>query len=186
MKHAWNPGAVPAFLFHQGTNYRSYELLGCHVNAVAAIFRVWAPNAESVSVVGDWNDWEIGRDRLTMVSEGGLWETAVEGVERGHKYKFAITSKSGDTRLKADPFAFQSETDGKTASIVYDIEGYRWNDGAWQASRESINIYDSPMNIYELHCGSWRWSAERNPLSYRETADQLVPYLAEMGYNYLE
>ncbi|MDR0819594.1 MAG: 1,4-alpha-glucan branching protein GlgB [Oscillospiraceae bacterium] len=186
MKHAWSPGAVPAFLFHQGTNYRSYELLGCHVNSVAAIFRVWAPNSEAVSVVGDWNNWDNSVDTMTKVSEQGIWETAIEGVAPGQRYKYSIKTKDGRTIVKSDPFAFYSETDGKTASVIYNIEGYDWRDTEWIGSKADKNVYESPMNIYEMHVGSWRWTADRQPMGYRETADLLVPYLTEMGFNYLE
>ncbi|MDR2606239.1 MAG: 1,4-alpha-glucan branching enzyme, partial [Oscillospiraceae bacterium] len=184
MKNAWLPAAEPAYLFHQGTNYRAYEFLGCHTDGNSAVFRVWAPNAAGVAVTGDWNNWDSRADPMVKISDGGIWEAYIDGISAGQRYKFLIKTKNGKTLEKADPYAFYAETDGKTASIIYEIDGYDWNDGDWHSVRSAP--YDKPMNIYECHPGSWRFTAQRTPYGYRRAADELVPYLTELGYNYLE
>jgi len=184
MKNAWVPGTEPAYLFHQGTNFRAYEFLGCHINYESAVFRVWAPNAEGVSVCGDWNGWNPDANPMVRITNGGVWETYVDGVSIGQRYKYFIRTENGSYIEKADPYAFFSETNGKTASIVYDIDGYEWQDSEWQRTKSAP--YDKPMNIYECHPGSWRFNAEREPYGYRDAANELIPYLLDMGYNYLE
>ena len=165
---------LPAYLFHQGTNYTAYDYLGCHGEEREGIyvytFRTWAPNARRVALVSDFTDWEAGRD-FERISEQGIWELCVESPEslEGKFYKFAITGQDGEVRMKADPYAFQSETLKKTASIVRDISGHVWKDAKWLAKRSATvcpkqrgfkpkvtHFYSAPMNIYEVHLGSWR------------------------------
>ena len=121
---------LPVYLFHQGTNYRAYEFLGCHFDSGkgTAIFRTWAPKAKTVHLVGDFNHWGETEIRMTRISDGGVWEVTVDNVIQFQRYKYAITSGRDGTVLKADPYAFCSETDDKTASIVFDLNGYEWKD----------------------------------------------------------
>ncbi|MDR0857426.1 MAG: 1,4-alpha-glucan branching enzyme, partial [Oscillospiraceae bacterium] len=179
---AWASGDAPAYLFHQGTNFRAYEFLGCHLKGSNAKFRVWAPNAKSVSVIGDFNNWDDYANPCAQ--DNGIWKCDIPNVEQGERYKYLIQSANGQELKKADPYAFYSETDGKTASIVYDPDGYEWGDGEWLAKPRLF--YDKPMNIYECHLGSWRRGAGNSELTYRETADILVPYLVDMSYTHLE
>ena len=188
MKIAREKNDLPVYLFHQGTNFNSYLLLGCHFaqDGQPALFRTWAPNAKSVSVVGDFNNWQEDEGRMRRISEAGIWEAEIPGVKLWDRYKYSIETQKGERILKADPYAFHSETNFQTASIVYDIEGYCWGDSEWQDSKPRIALYDKPVNIYELHLGSWRRHNDGSFFSYRETADALVPYVCEMGYTHIE
>jgi len=179
---------LPVYLFHQGTNYRAYEFLGCHfdIKTGVAIFRTWAPKAKSVYLVGDFNDWNDGATQMTRISDGGVWETTVEGVIQYQRYKYAITSGRDGRVLKSDPYAFCSETDDKTASIVFDLDGYEWGDSKWQAKLKKRNNLDFPMNIYEVHLGSWMRDTEGQAFSYIELAERLIPYVKEMNYTHIE
>ena len=179
---------LPIFLFHQGTNYRAYEFLGCHYDrrTNAAVFRTWAPGASAVSVAGDFNDWREDATPMRRISDGGVWEAVLKGVEQGQRYKYSITSAQGSRFLKADPFAFYSETEEKTASMVYDVKGYKWGDKAWRDAINKRDIYNSPMNIYEVHLGSWMWDADGRILGYTELADRLIAYVKQMHYTHIE
>ena len=143
------------YLFHQGTYYCAYEFLGAHPHTKnrkkGYIFRTWAPNATKVCVVGDFNKWDNTKNPMTRISKEGVWEVFIENVQIFQKYKFEITDKKGFARLKADPYGFMQETNGKTASIVYDIEGYEWGDEKFLEYRLKKNNYESPMNIYEVN-----------------------------------
>lgn len=181
---------LPLVEFHQGTNFRAYEFLGAHPCGSGAasgfVFRVWAPNATAVSIVGDFNDWEAGANPMTPLENYGVWECMISGLEPYDNYKYCVTAKDGRKLMKADPYAFHSETNPETASKLYDITGYKWGDEQWNKTRASRNHYRSPMNIYELHLGSWRRYPDGNVYDYRKTADELVVYLNDMGYNYVE
>jgi len=185
MKHTSQGNELPIYLFHQGTNFRSYDLLGCHFDPESgtAIFRTWAPGADEVRLVGDFNNWQPGTYPLTRISDGGVWETVVEGVHPGQRYKYLITSSAG-ANLKSDPYAFYAETDEKTASIICDLDDYQWDDADWMKQRAAL--YDKPVNIYELHLGSWKRKADGGLLSYTEIAEQLIPYIKEMHYTHVE
>lgn len=183
---------LPLYLFHQGTNYKAYEFFGAHPYRSAEeqgfIFRTWAPNAESVSVVGDFNGWQKESNPMRLVQDhrSGVWECSVPGLKQFDNYKFCISTQDGRSLMKADPYAFHAQTNPETASKLYDIEGYDWNDKAWMEKRKELNPYRSPMNIYEVHLGSWRRYPDGNVFDYRKAADELVAYLTDMGYNYLE
>jgi 1,4-alpha-glucan branching enzyme len=179
---------LPGFLFRQGTNYHAYEFFGCHFDRMGqrAVFRVWAPHATEISVVGDWNAWADDAHPMKKMSEHGMWGAVVDGVKLSEKYKYSVLGQDGVRRLKADPFAFQAETGGKAASIVCDIEGHEWRDEAWMRARRRRYLADGPLNIYEAHAGSWRRHPDGGMLSQAELADELVPYLGEMGYTHLE
>ena len=148
-------------------------------------FRVWAPRAREVSVIGDFNGWDRGRHPMTPL-RGGVWETFIPGLARYDTYKFAILSPDGEELAKADPYAFHAETRPGTASKLYDIGGYPWGDKKWMAWRGRHLVYHSPMNIYEVHLGSWRRTGEGEFLSYRDMAAWLVPYVKEMGFTHVE
>jgi len=179
---------LPVYLFHQGTNYRSHEFLGCQFDSKtgAAVFRTWAPGAKAVHLTGDFNDWNDNADPMTRISDGGVWEIALEGAWTGMRYKFAITSGRDWRVLKADPYAFFSETEGKTASMVYDLSGYKWGDKAWQKSVCQQSSYNRPMNIYEVHLGSWMRADDGQPLDYTQIAERLIPYAKDMNYTHIE
>lgn len=181
-------GNVPVYLFHQGTNAKAYQFLGAHRigNTDVVTFRVWAPHARAVSVVGDFNRWSETADPMHKISNG-IWEAEVSGaILEFSLYKYCITTADGNTIMKADPYGFHTETRPGTASKFYTLEGYRWQDQNWLAQRKEKNIYASPVNIYEVHAGSWRRYEDGNPLSYRDLAEQLIPYVLEMGYTHIE
>ena len=150
------------------------------------VFRTWAPAAAAVHITGDFNGWDASASPMQRVSDDGIWELSVEGAHPGQRYKFSITKRNGTRVLKADPYAFFSETDGKTASIVCDLSGYNWGDGAWQARTRSANVYEEPMNIYEVHLGSWMRSPGGEMHSYIQTAELLIKYVKEMNYTHIE
>ena len=136
------------YYFHQGTNYESYRFFGVHPKDDGYVFRVWAPNALSVSIVGDFNNWNSENAPMHLLNEQGVWESFLSCVKEYDNYKYAIRTKDGRTLLKADPFAFHTETPPGNASKIFDISGYIWEDSQWE-HRYVSNPYQSPMNIYE-------------------------------------
>ncbi len=179
---------VPLYLFHQGTNSKAYEYLGAHrvKDTDAVVFRLWAPHARSVSIVGDFNDWRTDASPCTRISEQGVWECTVDGVKLFDSYKFYIESANGRFFYKSDPYAFHAETRPGTASKFYELGNYKWGDSAWLKKRKNKSVYSSPVNIYEVHAGSWQVYSDGNPLPYRELADRLIPYVKDMGYTHIE
>ena len=181
---------LPLYLFHQGTNYKSYEFLGAHPckkgRSQGYIFRVWAPNAQEVSVVGDFNGWHPGKHPMERLENSGVWELFIPKLKQYDIYKYCIKTQDGRQLMKADPYAFHAQTPPETASKLYDISGYEWDDGKWREQRKGNNPYRSPMNIYEMHLGSWRRYPDGNPYDYRKVAEELPAYLVEMGFNYVE
>ena len=180
------------YLFNEGTHYRLYEKLGAHLGVrdgrAGAHFAVWAPAARSVSVAGDFNDWDPERDPLTRRGRSGVWEGFVPDAARGAHYKYHLVSRiKGHTVDKADPFATCSETPPRTASVLWE-PSYEWGDEEWMESRAERNSLDAPMSIYEVHLGSWKRRAEDQgrSLSYRELARELPEYLARMGFTHVE
>ena len=185
--------SLQTYLFHEGTNYRSYEMLGSiFIPAGAGCdsgfrFAVWAPNASHVSLVGDFNGWLTDKHPMKRVKNSGIWCIFVPGIEPGERYKYAIASKDGKTVLKADPFAFCAELRPNTASVTYRLDLYEWKHSKSSASSaQKEPPYESPMLIYEVHAGSWKRHKDGAFLNYRELADELVPYLTEMGYTHVE
>jgi 1,4-alpha-glucan branching enzyme len=183
-------GADDLHLFNEGTHYRLGEKLGAHPISIGkrtgTQFAVWAPNAQAVSVIGDWNGWAHGADPLSAQANSGIWEGFVPEVGHGTAYKYAIASGSGDLE-KADPFARYAEQPPKTASIVWDL-GYEWRDDDWMRGRAARSALDAPIAIYELHLGSWRRNVEdgNRPLTYLELAEQLPAYVVENGFTHVE
>ena len=177
---------LPVYLFHNGTNYKAYKFFGNHkINKDKFAFRVWAPNATAVSVVGDFNSWDNDANKCKLVAPG-IWEATVKGVNIYDCYKYAVTSPTGVVHLKADPYAVHQETRPGTGSKVYELHNYSWGDEAWQKKKENQNILAQPINIYEVHFGSWKRHDDGNFLTYREMAEQLVPYVKDMGYTHIE
>jgi 1,4-alpha-glucan branching enzyme len=178
-------------LFNEGRHHRLYEKMGAHpatVEGEAGVqFSVWAPDARDVAVVGDWNGWDRGAHPLQQRGESGIWEGFVAGVAPGARYKFHVVSRQGLYRAdKADPFAFRTEVPPATASVVWDL-AYAWEDGTWMESRAQRQSLASPMSIYEVHLGSWRrpGGRDRQP-GFREIAEPLADYVAEMGFTHVE
>ncbi len=180
---------LPGYLFHQGTNFNAYDFLGAHLcvqgKKNGVIFRVWAPNAKSVSVVGDFNGWDKTSSVMQKVTSG-VYELFIEGVKEFDNYKYAITSNSNEVVLKADPYAFHSETPPNTASKVYDLEGFEWSDGEYLDSIKSKNHLKSPMNVYEVNLASWKRRDKGEYLTYEDLERELVPYVKKMGYTHVE
>ncbi len=177
---------IPLYLFHEGTNAKTYEFLGSHpCGDGKTVFRVWAPNAGAVSVAGDFNAWEPSAAPMKKIS-GGVWECVIDGVKKYDAYKYVVTAADGRVFHKADPFAFHAETRPGTASKYYDSLNFDWNDAGWLRKRKKGDIYSSPVNIYEVHAGSWQVYEDGNPLSWRDLADRLVPYVREMNYTHIE
>ena len=175
--------------FFGGTDSEVYHFLGAHRaqrgGEEGYLFRLWAPNAARVSVVGDFCAWDASAFPMAR-GEHGLWEKFIPGLKQFDTYKYAVTSAQGKTVLKADPYAFHAETRPGTASKLYDLPPYRWGDGAWRASRASAPVDRSPLNIYEVHLGSWRRRENGDFYDYRSLAHDLADYVAGLGYNCVE
>ena len=177
---------LPVYLFHDGTNYKAYEFFGNHrIDESKVAFRVWAPNAQGVSVVGDFNSWDENANKCVAISPG-IWEAIVDNVKVYDCYKYAIKTCTGTTLLKADPYAVHQETRPGTGSKVYELADYKWKDSKWQLDKSRQNILEKPVNIYEVHMGSWKMHDDGNFLTYRELAEQLVPYVKDIGYTHIE
>ncbi len=181
---------LPIYLFHQGTASKAYELLGAHPylenNKKGYVFRLWAPNAKQVSLIGDFNQWDDTKNPMERVNSQGIWQAFVEGLSMYANYKYAIVDQCDQKFTKADPYGFHMETRPATASKTYDIEQYQWNDEEW-VSKQKINVpYDKPMNIYEVHLGSWKTYEDGNYYNYVKMSKELIPYIKKMGYTHLE
>src|SRR5699024_2319200 len=177
------------YLFHEGTAISAYEFMGAHATTRDGVsgymFRVWAPRALAVSVVGDFNFWDVTAHPMEKITDG-IWECLLPGVQPYDAYKYAVTGADGVLRYKADPYAFHAETRPGTSSKLYTIDGYQWGDGAWLEHRHSHQVYSAPLNIYEVHLGSWRRRENGDFIDYRDLARQLAPYVKELGFNYVE
>ena len=175
--------------FYGGNLYDAYEYFGAHRATVDGrdgwVFRTWAPNAQAVSVVGDFCDWN-GYAYPMRRNGDNMWEVFVPGLAEYDAYKFAVTGPNGETVLKADPYAFHAETRPQTASKLYDLSGYGWHDAKWMKDRRANLVYERPLNIYEVHLGSWRKAENGGFYDYRRLADELSAYCAELGYNCVE
>ncbi len=181
------------YLFGEGTHNRLYEKLGAHPTVRAGIagtrFAVWAPNADRVSVVGPFNAWDGLRDVMQPRGVSGVWELFVPGIEAGTLYKYEIRTRSGSLFLKADPVGFAMQLRPENCSIVASLDGFAWSDAEWLAARAAGNALRRPFNAYEVHLGSWRrpWDLRKPPFtSWDEAAEQLIPYVTDLGYTHLE
>ena len=177
------------YLFHEGTAISAYEYMGAHATTHDGVsgymFRVWAPRAKAVSVVGDFNFWDIEAHPMHKITDG-IWEVFVPGGQPYDAYKFAVTGADGKLHYKADPYAFHAETRPGTSSKLYTIDGYEWKDDAWRSYRKEHPVYHAPLNIYEVHLGSWRQRDNGDFIDYRDLAHQLAPYVKELGFNFIE
>lgn len=181
---------VDVYLFHEGTLQRAYNMLGAHLLTIQQVtgvrFAVWAPNALSVSVVGDFNSWDGSLHQMERIKQSGIWVLFIPGLEEGDLYKYKITTPEHKTLLKADPYAFFSEKRPNTASVVQGLAKYDWQDKKWMKSRAKKDLYHSPMLIYEVHLGSWRKKENGDYLSYQELAEELIDYVTTAGYTHIE
>ena len=185
-------GEVDIYLFNEGTHYDIHKKLGAHVKIINDIpgvhFAVWAPSAQRVSVVGDFNNWDGRVHQMRKLLPSGVWEIFLPGVHEGAHYKFEIRSAHGDVFLKTDPYAFFAQHGTETGCMVFNLERYQWSDSEWIKKRSKTDCYNSPMSIYEVHIGSWQRIPEEanRSLSYRELGDRLIPYVKEMGFTHIE
>jgi 1,4-alpha-glucan branching enzyme len=185
-------GEVDLHLFAEGQHWQIYEKFGAHLREIGGecgvYFAVWAPNAQRVSVVGDFNNWDGRVNPMRRLLGAGVWELFLPGITEGAHYKFEIRTQTGALLLKSDPFAFFSQHGTSTASLVYNLERYKWSDGDWIESRRKKDWPRSPISIYEVHLGSWqrKTGEENRQLSYLELAETLLPYVLEMGYTHIE
>jgi len=185
-------GEVDLHLFAEGQHWQIYEKFGAHLRTLGdtagVYFAVWAPNAQRVSVVGDFNGWDGRVNPMRKLLGSGVWELFLPGVEEGEHYKFEIRAQSGALLLKSDPFAFFNQHGQSTSSLTYNLERYQWSDQAWMESRRKRDWPKSPISIYEVHLGSWRRRADEGNrhLSYLEFAETLLPYVLEMGFTHIE
>jgi 1,4-alpha-glucan branching enzyme len=180
------------FLFNFGTNYKLYEHIGAHPamhsQIHGTVFRVWAPSAARVSVIGNFNAWDGRINPMRSLGTSGIWEIFLPGIGEDEIYKFEIRTTQGDILEKSDPFQFYGELRPKTASTVRYLDHYKWKDENWQESKKSANPYESPMSIFEVHPGSWQRDPD-NPdrfLTFTELADKLIPYVKKLGFTHIE
>jgi 1,4-alpha-glucan branching enzyme len=176
--------------YHTGKLYNSYEYFGAHLkkheDGKGVYFTVWAPNALGVSLVGTFNFWNDQANPMERLGDTGIWQCFFDNIGEGEVYKYKIFKKDGTSVQKADPYGFFAEKKPGTSSVVADLDGYDWKDRKWLEKRGNHKLYDGPLNIYEIHLGSWKIHEDESHLTYRELADELVPYLKEMNYNYVE
>ena len=180
---------LDSMAFYGGNLYDAYAYFGAHPTVrdqkPGWVFRTWAPNAQAVSVVGDFCNWDRNAYRMWR-NDKNMWEIFIPGLAEYDAYKFAVTGPKGEVTLKADPYGFHSETRPNTASKLYDITGYEWHDKKWMEHRKDKLVYDHPLNIYEVHLGSWRKRPNGTFYDYRSLADELSDYCADLGYNCVE
>ena len=180
----------PLYVFHQGKNFKAYDFYGAHPykedGKKGFVFRVWAPHAEEVSVVGDFNSWDPAAHVMQRMQDGESFELAVPGLKNYTVYKYCIRTKDGRYLYKADPYAFHAETPPKTASKAFDLGKFKWTDKEYCKKRDAGNSYSSPMNIYEMNALSWRQYGDGNYFAFDKLVEDLIPYLLKMGYTHVE
>lgn len=177
--------------FHNGKNFKSYRFLGAHklkrdkINGT--VFRVWAPNAKTVSVIGDFNDWDKNKNVMSKIDPQGVFECFVpKEIPNFSMYKFLITTNNNDELIKIDPYAYHFEEGCKKASKIFDIDNFHWTDGNWIKKKKNAGVFDIPINIYEVHLGSFKKYKDGNNFSYAKLADELIDYVKNMGYTHIE
>lgn len=189
MNYSLNDGRSEVIRFAEGDSVRAYDYFGAHPEErdgkSGVVFRVWAPNAENVSVVGDFNNREKNLNFMEK-REGGTWECFVENAREGQSYQFCIETPVFERIMKSDPFAFFAQVRPHTASVIYDLDGYQWNDGAWLERRAASDSLKEPMNIYEVHLGSWKRNEDGSFFSYRQFAEELTAYVTDMHYTHVQ
>ena len=178
-------GQMEQYLFHRGEYRQAYEYFGAHPTRSSTVFRIWAPSAKSVAVVGDFNDWTAREeDYCHKITNEGIWEVEIKKIKKGNLYKYQIETSWGEKILKSDPYAFYSELRPQTASIINGKPKFRWSDKKWLNNREIG--YAKPINIYEVHLGSWKKKEDGTYYNYKEIAELLVEYMLEMNYTHIE
>lgn len=182
--------ALPLHLFHQGTNLMAYDFFGCHKGEKGGkkgfFFRVWAKNAQAVSVVGDFNNWDQSADPMEKIGDSEVWEAFIENAEEFDTYKYAVSGCDNKLHMKADPYGTHMENAPNTGSKICPIDDYKWSDSKWVKAKKAKNIYDSPMNIYEVHINSWDKCSDGEYFSYVDFSRKIIPYMKEMGYTHIE
>ena len=190
MKKEHKHAELPIYLFKQGNNFEAYRFFGAHMerqgDREGVVFRTWAPHAKAVCIVGDFNSWVPGSHPMQQLEDTGIWEAFIPGIQEYDVYKYCITTPGDELLFKADPYAFHAETRPSNGSKVYNLDGYQWQDDEWEARQKKADPINGPMNIYELHAGSWKVKENGDPYNYSELADQLIPYLQYMGYTHVE
>ena len=189
-----NPDDLPVYLYKQGNNLEAQRFFGSHLTEQGGekgvMFRLWAPHAAAVSVVGDFNSWKPGSHPMKKIDGASIWELFIPGMKEFDVYKYCVTTRAGDLVFKADPYALHAETRPSNGSKVYDLSGFGWTDAAWQEAQKAKDFINGPMNIYEMHAGSWKMKKQEDgtyvPYNYAELADLLIPYITEMGYTHVE
>ena len=187
---------LPVYLYKQGNNYEAQRFFGSHLTEQGGekgvMFRVWAPHATAVSVVGDFNSWKPGSHPMKKSDGASIWELFIPGMKEFDVYKYCVTTRAGDLVFKADPYALHAETRPSNGSKVYDLSGFGWTDSQWMADQKAKDHINGPMNIYEMHAGSWKMKQDPEdkdryiPYNYSELADLLIPYITDMGYTHVE
>lgn len=173
--------------FHSGNECRAFEYMGAHKSPNGYIFRTFAPNAKTISVVGNFNNWDRNTNQMKKITPNGIWECFISGnILEYSEYKYSIITLFGNEILKADPYGFHYETRPATATKIFDIDKYIWTDSAWQKLKQEKISYTQPMNIYELHLSSWRKYKDGEFFSYKKIADELIPYVKDMEYTHVE
>lgn len=179
-----------AYLFREGNHYRSYDFLGAHLMNIdgldGAMFQVWAPNATAINLIGDFNSWKSEDFSMVKLMDSGIWSIFIPGLKEWDMYKYEIHTKDDRVLVKSDPYAFYSELRPGTASKLVSLKSYNWNDLQWMEQRKGMNVYESPVSIYEVHAASWKQKPDGEYYTYRELAEELVDYVKQMGYTHIE
>ena len=190
MSYAFNDERFPADIFHAGDSVDAYNFLGAHFvdweGEEGIVFRVWAPNALSVSVVGDFNNWDNSANYMYKISTAGIWEAFIPDLGEFELYKYCVETPWYEKVLKSDPYAFHAQTRPNDASMSYDIDGFKWTDEKWQNKHNNQEHFKKPLNIYEVHLGSWKKYSDGNTFNYVKLAEELIPYVKKMGYTHIE
>ena len=181
---------IPLYLFHDGANFKAGEFFGSHKGVKDGVegyyFRVWAPHAKKVSVVGDFNNWDENANPMELIADTEVWEAFISGLKIYDTYKYSILGCDDKIHLKADPYGVHMETAPNTATKIFDLDTYKWKDKKWQDEKAKTTPYDSAMNIYEVHLNSWRQYPDGIYFSYTKFAESIIPYLKEMSYTHIE
>ena len=181
---------VPLHLFHKGSNYECGKFFGSHKGELNGkdgyFFRVWAPHAKTISVVGDFNEWDVDANPMTMITDTEVWECFIPELKKYDNYKYCVVGADDVVRMKSDPYGNHMETNPNTASKIYDIDEFKWTDSKWIDYKESRNMFKAPMNIYEVHINSWRQYPDGSFFDYVKFAESIIPYLKEMSYTHIE
>ena len=167
MKKEHKHAELPIYLFKQGNNFEAYRFFGAHMerqgDREGVVFRTWAPHAKAVCIVGDFNSWVPGSHPMQQLEDTGIWEAFIPGIQEYDVYKYCITTPGDELLFKADPYAFHAETRPSNGSKVYNLDGYQWQDDEWEARQKKADPINGPMNIYELHAGSWKVKENGDP-----------------------